>query len=238
MNNCKDCCFAKIEDGIQERCLAGKYKYLQDDYHIKTEDGIFTFDRPCLYKRPKCWNESETTETKLEIARKDLFPNIGMCIQYDYSEEGLINLTDQIKNLNYPTNRLFVIFYSDFSKDSLVVHNCQKEIQKREINCLSVFKIEDNIYENETSIFKNLSDSTFVLNINSSSEVDFQKSLDYINKEFNDRLSECLVFQDKDAVFISSRYVSKSYLEFKNYSKMQNNILQKVKGTKYYQIII
>ena len=43
MNNCKDCCFTKIENGKQVECLADKYKYLkcEDSEENSTDNNFF-----------------------------------------------------------------------------------------------------------------------------------------------------------------------------------------------------
>lgn len=111
MFNCKDCCFAKIEDGHQERCLADKYKYLQNDTHIKTADGIFTYDRLCLYKRKSDWEKDKSDEQRIKLAREQLYPNIGICLDDDSDEpDDLENLLNQLIDVDYPKKGLVLLF--------------------------------------------------------------------------------------------------------------------------------
>ena len=71
----------------------------------------------------------------------------------------------------------------------------------------------------------------------SKAEFDLQKSVDQINKISNDELRQVLVFKNRDAVFINKTYVSKSYLEYLDYSKMQDDVLKKVNDTEFLYII-
>jgi len=238
MFNCKDCSFAKIENGHQEKCLADKYKYLQDDKDVKTEDGMFVYDRLCLYKRSAEWQKEKTTEEKLEIAREQLFPNIGICLDDDSENpEDLENIVNQIINLEYPKGKVRVVIYSFFTKAGARIPSILTKMRSAGISCSSVFIIEDKVFENETSVFKKLAESTFLTKLSSKSSVNLQKSLEEINLKFNDELKTILVFKNEDAYFINKTYVSQSYLEFQDYAKMQKSIFNKVTNTEYLHII-
>jgi hypothetical protein len=239
MYNCKNCCFAKIEDGHQEKCLADKYKYLQNDTHVKTEDGIFTYDRLCLYKRDDEWQKNKTVQEKLELARDQLFPNIGVCIDDDSKNlDDLENIIDQISNVDYPVNKIAVVIYSTYNKSGARIPKLLSKLRVKKILCHAVFIVEDNIFENETSVFKKLSDATFLTKISSKTKVNLQKSLDEINKKSNDELKRILVFKNEDALFINKTYVSRFYLEYLDYNKMQDAIFNKVIDTEFLHTII
>ena len=238
MFNCKGCCFAKIEKGHQEKCLADKYKYLKDE-DAKTENGVFVYDRLCLYKRKEDWNKDKTNEERLEIARDQLFPNIGICLDDDSADPSdLENLVDQLVNIDYPKNRIGVVIYSQFNKAGARI---PKILNKMKLNgiatCSSVFIIQDNVFENETSVFKKLANATFLTKLSSKSKVNFQKSFNFINKTFNDELQQVLVFKNEDALFLDKSYVSRSYLEYLDYEKMQKAIYNKVTDTEFLHII-
>lgn len=238
MHNCKNCCFAKIEDGHQEKCLADKYKYLQNDTHIKTEDGIFTYDRLCLYKRSTDWHSDKTIEEKIETARDQLFPNIGICLDDDSEDpDDLQNVIDQIRNLEYPKNRIKVVIYSRFNKAGARIPKIIRSVRLSGVDCHSVFIVEDNVYENETSVFTKLADATFLTKLSSKTKVNLQKSVEQINQKANDELKQVLVFKHEDGVFINKTYVSKFYLDYLDYSKMQDAVLKKVNDTEFLHII-
>lgn len=239
MYNCKNCCFAKIEDGHQEKCLAGKYKYLQNDTHIKTEDGIFTYDRLCLYKRDDEWQKNKTVQEKLELAREQLFPNIGICIDDDSENlDDLENIINQISSVNYPVGKIAVVIYSTYDKSGARIPRLLSKLRLKKILCYAVFIVEDNTFENETSVFKKLADATFLTKISSKTKVNLQKSLDEINKKSNDELKRILVFKNEDALFINKTYVSRFYLEYLDYGKMQDAIFNKVIDTEFLHTII
>ena len=238
MFNCKDCCFAKIEDGHQERCLADKYKYLQNDTHIKTADGIFKYDRLCLYKRKSDWEKDKSDEQRIKLAREQLYPNIGICLDDDSDEpDDLENLLNQLIDVDYPKKRIGVVIYSNFNRSGARVPKLVSKLRSNGIICSSVFVVEKNVAENETSVFKKLSDATFLTKLSSKSRVDFNKSFNEINKLTNDKLKELLVFKNEDALFINKTYVSRSYLEYLDYKNMQEAIYKKVVNTEFLHII-
>ncbi len=236
MNNCKDCCFAKIENKKQVECLADKYKYLKREgsEENSTDNNFFELDRICLYKRKTDWKEEETNKDKLEIARKQLFPNIGICLDDDSENPNdLENVVNQIINLDYPKNKIKVIIYSHFNKAGARIPGLLSKMRSKKINCWSVFIVNDDTPQNETSVFKKLVEATFLAKLSSSTKIDLQKTVDKINQICNDELKQVLVFKNEDAVFINKTYVSRSYLEYLDYSKMQEAILNKVNDTEY-----
>lgn len=238
MFNCEGCCFTQLEDGKQVACLADKHKHLKGE-DTKTENGVFSYDRLCLYKRRADWNKDKTDEERLEIARDQLFPNIGICLDDDSEDPSdLENIVDQLINIDYPKNRIGVVIYSRFDKAGARI---PKILNKMKLNgivtCSSVFIIQDNVFENETSVFKKLANATFLTKISSKSKVNLQKSFNFINKTFNDELQQVLAFKNEDVLFLDKSYVSRSYLEYLDYGKMQKAIYNKVTGTEFLHII-
>jgi phosphopantetheine adenylyltransferase len=68
--------------------------------------------------------------------------------------------------------------------------------------------------------------------------VDLQKSLSTINKKLNNELAKLLLIKNEDVLFISKTYVSKNYLKYKDYNKMQADLFKKVQGTEFIHNII
>jgi hypothetical protein len=234
MQNCKNCCFAKIKDGHQEKCLADKYKYLQNDEDAKTEDGFFTYDRLCLYKRVADWNKDKTDQEKLTIARDTLFPNVGICLDDDSDDpQDLENIVDQLLNLKYPKYRVGVVIYSHFSKAAARIPKILTDLRYNGIPSSSVFIVQDNKHENETSVFQKLKDANFLVRLSSKSNICLDKCLDVINKKVNDELSQILVFKSDDVLIINKTLVSTDYLNHLDYHKMEEAILNKVTNTEY-----
>lgn len=239
MQNCKNCCFAKIENGHQEKCLADKYKYLQNDTDIKTEDGIFTYDRLCLYKRSTDWNKDKTDEEKIEICRNDLFPNVGICLDDDSDDpQDLENIVNQLINLKYPKRRVGVVIYTHFNKAAARIPKILNKLRHAGFPCSSVFIIENNTPENETSVFKKLTDANFLIKLSSKSNICIDKSLHIINKKVNEELSQILVFKIDDTLIINKTLVSKVYLDHLDYKKMEKAIYNKVVDTEFLYDII
>jgi hypothetical protein len=242
MQNCKGCCFAEFNDGKQIRCSADKYKYIQlaKPEEIKTtSSGFFELDRLCLYKRSTDWESEKTTEEKIQHARNQLFPNIGICIDDDSENpEDLPNVIDSICNSNYPKERLSIVIYSHFGKKGARIPSLVSKTKSLGVNCSSVFIIENNIYENETSVFNKLAKATFLSRVSSNINIDFGKTFNTINKIFNDELSQKLVFKSGEALFINKTYVSRSYLDYLDYKEMERAIAFKVIDTEYIYNII
>lgn len=237
MFDCKDCCFAKMDNGKQTQCLSDKFKYVADQEKLN-ENEFFTLDRLCLYKRKSDWEKDKTDEEKIELARKQLYPNIGVCLDDDSDEpDDLENLLNQLINIDYPKDRIGVVIYSKFNRTGARVPKLLSKLRSNGIVCSSVFVVEDNIPENETSVFKKLSDATFLTKLSSRSKVDFNKSFNEINKLTNDQLKQLLVFKNEDALFINKTYVSRSYLEYLDYKNMQEAIYKKVVDTEFLHII-
>ena len=147
-------------------------------------------------------------------------------------------IVDQLINIDYPKNRIGVVIYSQFNKAAARI---PKILNKMKLNgiatCSSVFIIQDNVFENETSVFKKLANATFLTKLSSKSKVNFQKSFNFMNKTFNDELQQVLVFKNEDALFLDKSYVSRSYLEYLDYGKMQKAIYNKVTDTEFLHII-
>lgn len=237
MFSCKNCCFSKLENDKQVECLAGKDKYVVSDKKL-TEDGVFLLDRLCLYKRKSDWESEKSNEEKVELARNQLFPNIGICLNDDSQDPNdLENLIDQIINTDYPKDRIGLVIYSNFNKAGARIPKILSRVRSKKIMCSAVFIVEDNCFENETSVFKKLADATFLTKISSKSKVNINKSLSTINQLANDELKQILVFKNEDALFINKTYVSRSYLEFLNYKKMEEAIYKKVIDTEFLHII-
>ena len=237
MFDCKDCCFAKMDNGKQTECLSDKHKYTADEQKLN-EDGVFSLDRLCLYKRKSDWEKDKTDEERVEIARDQLFPNIGVCLDDDSQDPNdLENIINQILNVDYPINRIGLVIYSNFSKAGARIPKILSNVRSKGVMCSAVFMVEDNPFENETSIFKKLADATFLTRLSSKSKVDINKSFNTINKLTNDELKQLLVFKNEDALFINKTYVSRSYLEFLDYKKMEEAIYKKVVDTEFLHII-
>ena len=237
MFDCEDCCFAKMDNDKQTQCLSDKHKYVADEQKLN-ENGVFTLDRLCLYKRKSDWEKDKTDEEKVELARKQLFPNVGICLDDDSQDPNdLENLIDQIINTNYPKDRIGVVIYSNFNKAGARIPKILSSIRSKNIMCSAVFIVEDNAFENETSVFKKLADATFLTKISSKSNVNIDKSLFTINQLANDELNQVLVFKNEDALFINKTYVSRSYLEYLDYKKMEEGIYKKVFDTEFLHII-
>lgn len=238
MHNCNQCCFAQVENGKQIACLANKYEYVKiQDLEAKAsnDDGFFELERLCLYKRKADWEEGEDLDYKLKKAYSQLFPNIGFCIDDDSEDPNdLENLIQQFEKVDYPKNRIYVVIYSNFNRAGARIPKLLTRLRYSSINnCHAVFKIEDNILENETTIFKKMDLSTFLCRISSNSKIDLQKSLNNINQKTNSELARMLVFKNNDAVFLNKTYVSTSYLNYNDYNKMQEAILKKTEGTEF-----
>lgn len=236
MYNCKDCCFAKIENQKQVECLADKYKYLKcKDSEKNSADNFFELDRLCLYKRKHDWKKEDTNENRLEVARKQLFPNIGICLDDDSEDpDDLENIINKVINIDYPKNKIKVIIYSRFNKAGARIPVLLSKMRLQNINCWSVFVVDENfVTENETSVFKKLTEATFLAKLSSKTKVDLQKTVNKINEISNDELRPVLVFKNEDALFLSKSLVSRSYLDYLNYSKMEKAILNKVTNTEH-----
>jgi hypothetical protein len=237
MKNCNKCCFAKVENGKQVDCLASKHKYLgfeKTKEPAATTDGFFNLDRLCLYKRSDGWESKKTTQEKLELARDQVTPNIGICIDDDSENpDDLENLIEQIVNLDYPKNRIKIIIYAYFNKAGARIPTLLAKMRSEKINCWSVFIVQDNVFENETSVFKKLNESTFLSKMSSTTKINLQKTVEQINRTANDELQPVLVFKSQDSYFINKTYVSNSYLKYQDYNKMQEAILKKVTNTEY-----
>ena len=116
MFDCKDCCFAKMDNGKQIQCLSDECKYVAGKEKLN-DNGFFTLDRLCLYKRKPDWEKDKTDEEKIELARKQLYTNIGICLDDDSDEpDDLENLLDQLINTDYPKDRIGVVIYSNFNR--------------------------------------------------------------------------------------------------------------------------
>lgn len=229
-----------MQDGHQVKCLADKYKYLQSDEYKKTENGTFTYDRLCLYKRRKDWLADKTTQEKIEHARSQLFPNIGICLEDDSNNpEDLENIIEQLVNLDYPKNKVKVVICSDFKKTSARIPAILGRLRSIGISCSAVFIIsKGDVFENETSVFKKLAKATFLTKISSFANIDLQRTVNEINKKSNDELKQLLVFKSGDSYFINTTYVSRSYLDHQDYRKMEEAIVSKVTNTEYLYTII
>lgn len=222
-----------MNDGKQIECLADKYKYFSDEQKLD-KDNVFTLDRLCLYKRKSDWEKDKTDKERIEIARNQLFPNIGVCIDDDSDNpEDLTNLLQKFYSVDYPKNRMFIVIYSKFNRIAARIPRLVTETKLNGIHCSSVFAVEDNVFENETSVFSKMEKATFLARLSSKSNINLQASLDGINKIFNDELGQKLVFRNEDALFISKQYVSRSYLEFLDYRKMEKAIMTKVIDTEF-----
>ena len=161
-------------------------------------------------------------------------PNIGICIDDDSENpEDLENIINKIINLEYPRNKIKIVIYSIFDKVAARIPALVSKLRSENIRCSAVFIIEDNVFENETSVFTKLENATFLAKISSKSNINLQKMLDKINQIYNDESKQVLVYQDKSDIFIDKDYVSKNYLKHMNYSKMEKAILNKVKDTEY-----
>tara|TARA_Y100000389_G_scaffold155837_1_gene156598 strand:+ start:228 stop:743 length:516 start_codon:yes stop_codon:yes gene_type:complete len=161
-------------------------------------------------------------------------PNIGICIDDDSDNpEDLENIINKIINLEYPRNKIKIVIYSIFDKVAARIPALVSKLKSENIRCSAVFTIEDNVFENETSVFTKLENATFLAKLSSKSSVNLQKTLDKINQIYNDESKQVLVFKNKDGVFIDKTYVSKSYLDHLDYSKMQEAILNKVTNTEH-----
>jgi hypothetical protein len=101
------------------------------------------------------------------------------------------------------------------------------------VNCWSVFIVQNNTAENETSVFTKLAEATFLARLSSKTKTNLQKTVEVINTKTNDELAPVLVFKNEDGVFINKTYVSRFYLEYLDYNKMQEAILNKVDNTEY-----
>ena len=241
MINCSGCCFAVLENDTQSGCEADKLKYLSFERFEEPAKtlGLFDLERPCLYKRDNKWKTESTIEEKLKIARDQLFPNLGICIDDDSDKaEDLESLLKKIYNSDYPKNRIFIVIYARFDKGAARIPKLLNNLKSNLLtNCCAVFKIEDNVYENETSIFKKMSNATFLSRISSKSNIDFNKVFNEINKSHNDELSKTLIFKNEDLHFINKTLVSNAYLEFKDYKKMEESLIKKVQDTEYLKSI-
>ena len=234
MFDCNGCCFADSDGDQQVGCKAQKHECVG----FSKSDSFFELDRLCLYKRSESWESDKTTEEKFELARNQLFPNIGICLDDDSEDPSdLENIINQILNLEYPKNRIKVVIYSRFGKAGARIPKILTKLRSNGVDCYSVFIVQENVFENETSVFTKLSKATFLTKLSSKAEFDLQKSVDQINKISNDELRQVLVFKNRDAVFINKTYVSKSYLEHLDYSKMQDDVLKKVNDTEFLYII-
>ena len=161
-------------------------------------------------------------------------PNIGICIDDDSDNlEDLHNIIDKIINLKYPKNKIKIVIYSNFDKTAARIPALVSKLRSENIRCSAVFVVEDNVFENETSVFTKLKNATFLAKISSKSNINLQKMLDKINQIYNDESKQVLVYQDKSNIFIDKDYVSKNYLKHMNYSKMEKAILNKVTDTEY-----
>lgn len=237
MYNCKGCCFAQTEDEKQVGCLADKHKYLISSEN--SENNFFELNRICLYKRVEDWESDKTNEEKINLAKQQLTPNIGICIDDDSDDPNdLESIINKLINLDYPRNRIKVVIYSRFSKAGARIPGLLTKMRSAGINCWSVFIVRDNTAENETSVFTKLTEATFLTKLSSKTEIDLQKTVETINAKTNDELAPILVFKNKDAFFINKTYVSRFYLEYLDYSKMQEAILNKVVNTDYFYNII
>lgn len=237
MPNCKGCCFVKAEDNKQVGCIADKFKYLRlNTAEESTDDGFFNIDRNCLYKRKEDWSSDLTDKQKIEKARSQLTPNIGICIDDDSEDpKDLENIIEKICNSNYPKNRLMISIFSDFGKSAARIPKIVSKVKSKLItSCFAVFKIEDNVYENETNLFRKMSNSTFLCRISSKSDLEFDEVFNQIDKLFNQELSKVLIFESKGNYFISKSLVSSAYLDFKDYNKMQESLVENIKGTEYF----
>ena len=231
MLNCKGCCFADSSEGQQVGCLAKKHELIG----FSKSDDFFELDRLCLYKRVQDWHPNKTIEEKVEFARKQLFPNIGICLEDDSENpEDLENVINQIINLEYPKNKIKAVIYSQFSKAGARIPSVLFKMRSEKIICSAVFVVNnEDLFENETSVFKKLSESTFLTRMSSRTKVDMQKTLDIINEKFNDEMQQILVFKNKDLLFLNKTYVSSAYLDYLDYNKMQDDIVNKTNNTKY-----
>jgi len=241
MFSCNKCCFAEMKDGNQISCFADKYKYVKaQNPNQKNDKVFFELDRVCLYKRSKEWESSKSLEEKLKEVESQLVPNIGFCIDDDSDNpDDLVNLLEQFIKIDYPKNRIFITIYSNFNKAGARIPKLLSNLRANLItNCCCVFKVEDNTFENETSIFQKMLDSTLFARVSSKSKVDLQKSLSTINKKLNNELAKLLVIKNEDVLFISKTYVSKNYLKYKDYNKMQADLFKKVQGTEFIHNII
>lgn len=236
MYNCKDCCFAKVENEKQVECLADKYKYLkcEDSEEKSTDNNFFQLNRLCLYKRKRDWKKEDTNESRLDTARKQLFPNIGICLDDDSEDpDDLENVINQIINLDYPRNKVKVIIYSHFNKAGARIPGLLSKMRSKNVICWSVFIVSNDIPENETSVFKKLAEATFLAKLSSKTKVDLQKTVNKINEISNDELKPVLAFKNEDALFLNKSFVSSAYLDYLDYSKMEEAILNKVTNTEY-----
>lgn len=232
MYNCEGCCFAQLEDGKQVACLADKYKYLTSNE--SSENNFFELSRICLYKRAKDWESDKTIEEKVEAAKQQLTPNIGICIDDDSDNpDDLESIINKVINLDYPRNRIKVVIYSHFNKAGARIPGLLTKMRSAGINCWSVFIVQNNTAENETSVFTKLAEATFLARLSSKTKTDLQKTVEVINTKTNDELAPVLVFKNEDGVFINKTYVSRFYLEYLDYNKMQEAILNKVVNTEY-----
>jgi hypothetical protein len=241
MFSCNKCCFAEMKDGNQISCFADKYKYVKaQNPNQKNDKVFFELDRVCLYKRSKEWESSKSLEEKLKEVESQLVPNIGFCIDDDSDNpDDLVNLLEQFIKIDYPKNRIFITIYSNFNKAGARIPKLLSNLRANLItNCCCVFKVEDNTFENETSIFQKMLDSTLFARVSSKSKVDLQKSLSTINKKLNNELAKLLLIKNEDVLFISKTYVSKNYLKYKDYNKMQADLFKKVQGTEFIHNII
>lgn len=237
MYNCEGCCFAQLEDGKQVACLADKYKYLTSNE--SSENNFFELSRICLYKRVKDWESDKTIEEKVEAAKQQLTPNIGICIDDDSDNpDDLESIVNNVINLDYPRNRIKVVIYSHFDKAGARIPGLLTKMRSAGINCWSVFIVQNNTAENETSVFTKLAEATFLAKLSSKTKMDLQKTVEVINAKTNDELAPVLVFKNEDGVFINKTYVSRFYLEHLDYNKMQEAILNKVINTEYLYNII
>jgi hypothetical protein len=232
MYNCEGCCFAQTEDKKQVGCLAGKHKYLTSSEN--SENNFFELNRICLYKRVEDWESDKTTEEKLEVAKQQLTPNIGICIDDDSDDPNdLEAVVNKVINLDYPRGRIKVVIYSHFNKAGARIPGLLTKMRSAGVNCWSVFIVQNNTAENETSVFTKLAEATFLARLSSKTKTNLQKTVEVINTKTNDELAPVLVFKNEDGVFINKTYVSRFYLEYLDYNKMQEAILNKVDNTEY-----
>lgn len=234
MLDCSGCCFADMSNDKQVSCIADKYKYLQKENSQK-DNKFFELDRMCLYKRREDWKKDLSREEKINEAHDQLIPNIGFCIDDDSEDPNdLENLLNKFWNIDYPRNRIFVTIYSTYDKRGARVPKLLSGLRMNNIPlCSSVFKVSEDVFENETTVFQKMSDASFLTRISSNSNIEVQKCLDVINTKINRELGKFLMFRNNDALFINKLYVSQSYLSYKDYNKMQKDLLSKVIDTEF-----
>lgn len=82
--NCKNCTFAKVEDGVQTGCTMNRHLKLGIDG--TTEENNFQLSRFCNTYRPSEWLQTLSFEEQLEpesVALKEVCPRLGFFVKFE-----------------------------------------------------------------------------------------------------------------------------------------------------------